>query len=239
MKYFFKIDRLAAWLLFICLLLYFITGFSMTKGIISPALATKLHISYLTYIILAAFVTHTSFAIHLAFKRWRFWNAGGKTVLLLFYLLFISFFIWVDKFYARKTPTASPVLNLNANINSNVNTVANRDNEEDDEDSQAVNVNTANPLPTNATVKPANTNTSTNTSAPSVKTFTLTELAQYNGQSGRPAYVAVDGVVYDVTSVFFSGTHFSHLAGRDLSAEFNGQHNKSSITKYPVVGQLK
>ena len=74
MKYLIKIDRLAAWLLFICLLLYFITGFSMTKGFISPTLATKLHINYLSYFILVAFVIHTSFAIHLAFKRWHFWR---------------------------------------------------------------------------------------------------------------------------------------------------------------------
>ena len=32
-------------------------------------------------------------------------------------------------------------------------------------------------------------------------TFNQTELAKYNGQGGQPAYVAVDGVVYDVTGV--------------------------------------
>ena len=32
------------------------------------------------------------------------------------------------------------------------------------------------------------------------KTFTLAQLAQYDGQNGQPAYVAVDGVVYDVTN---------------------------------------
>ncbi len=33
------------------------------------------------------------------------------------------------------------------------------------------------------------------------KTFTLEELKQFNGQNGQPAYVAVDGVVYDVSNV--------------------------------------
>lgn len=32
-------------------------------------------------------------------------------------------------------------------------------------------------------------------------TFNQTELAKYNGQDGQPAYVAVDGVVYDVTGL--------------------------------------
>ncbi len=29
--------------------------------------------------------------------------------------------------------------------------------------------------------------------------FTLEELAEYNGTGGRPAYVAVNGIVYDVS----------------------------------------
>ena len=33
------------------------------------------------------------------------------------------------------------------------------------------------------------------------KEFDLTQLAQYDGQDGRPAYVAIDGIVYDVTAV--------------------------------------
>lgn len=33
------------------------------------------------------------------------------------------------------------------------------------------------------------------------KTFTTEELAAFNGQNGNPAYIAVDGVVYDVTKV--------------------------------------
>ncbi|MFA5070301.1 MAG: cytochrome b5 domain-containing protein [Patescibacteria group bacterium] len=232
MKYLIKIDRYAAWLLFICLLLYFISGFGLTKGIISADFATKMHLDWLSYIILVAFVCHTSFAIHLAFKRWRFWHASGKTILLLFYLIFISFFIWADKFYARKAPGADESVNLNTNTDVIINQ---EDNGEENDDEDNLIVNTDSGQNNNASGQVViNQNTNQNV----IKTFTLTELARYNGQSGRPAYVAVDGLVYDVTSVFFSGTHFSHLAGRDLSAEFHGQHNKSSITKYPVVGQI-
>ena len=34
------------------------------------------------------------------------------------------------------------------------------------------------------------------------KIFTLDELKNYDGKEGRKAYIAVDGVVYDVTNVY-------------------------------------
>ena len=99
MKYLVKIDRLAAWVLFLGLISYFITGYGMTKGIIDPVLATKIHVEILTYILLLAFVVHTSFAIHLAFKRWKIWNPVTKVLFVLFYAFFVLFFVWVDRFY--------------------------------------------------------------------------------------------------------------------------------------------
>jgi len=47
-------------------------------------------------------------------------------------------------------------------------------------------------------------------------TFNQAELAKYNGQAGQPAYVAVDGVVYDVTGVaaWADGKHHGNLAGQ-------------------------
>ena len=32
------------------------------------------------------------------------------------------------------------------------------------------------------------------------RTFTIEELAKFDGKNGRPAYVAVNGMVYDVTN---------------------------------------
>ncbi|MBM3283896.1 hypothetical protein FJY90_06675 [Candidatus Gottesmanbacteria bacterium] len=71
------------------------------------------------------------------------------------------------------------------------------------------------------------------------KIFTREELANYNGKNGQPAYVAVDGIVYDLTQVFASGIHYSHFAGQELTDAFYSQHVKSQITKYPAVGRLK
>ena len=104
MKYLVKIDRLSAWVLFICMILYFVSGYGMLKGIINPALAVKIHLNYLTYIAAVAFVIHTSYAISLAFKRWNIWNIFTKILLLLFYIVLVISLIWVDHFYVKKIP---------------------------------------------------------------------------------------------------------------------------------------
>ncbi|MDV4151336.1 DUF5661 family protein [Clostridium sp. AL.422] len=74
------------------------------------------------------------------------------------------------------------------------------------------------------------------------KEFTLSELAQYNGSMGKPAYVAVNGIVYDVSNQASWGdsVHFGLAAGKDLSSQFKSCHNNDSIlNKLPRVGILK
>lgn len=206
MKKIIKLDRFSAWVLFATMLAYFVSGYGMTKGIISQDLASKLHLSVLTYIILAAFVVHTAYAIRLAFIRWRFWNVAGKTIWWAFYVLFISLFIFIDRFY-------SPPQNSGQTTANGV---------------EAVAVNT---------VAAASSITTTPTN--STKIFNSTELAKYDGKNGTPAYVAVDGLVYDLTSVFQDGYHFGHVAGRDLTNAFYSRHVKSAVSKYPVVGEYQ
>ena len=57
------------------------------------------------------------------------------------------------------------------------------------------------------------------------KIFTEEELERYDGQNGNPAYVAIDGVVYDVT---------------DVSAWKGGVHhgNRAVLEKLKQVGKL-
>lgn len=74
------------------------------------------------------------------------------------------------------------------------------------------------------------------------KVFTLEELGQYNGSGGKPAYVAVNGIVYDVSlePTWAGGNHFGLVAGRDLTSKFAGCHQAQAILKQlPVVGRLK
>lgn len=57
-----------------------------------------------------------------------------------------------------------------------------------------------------------------------------------------PAYVAIDGKVYNVTNdeKWSNGSHFGVSAGRDLSKEIeNSPHGKSVLSRLPVVGILK
>ncbi|HEX2952871.1 MAG TPA: cytochrome b5 domain-containing protein [Bacillota bacterium] len=83
-------------------------------------------------------------------------------------------------------------------------------------------------------------------SAQSEKKFTPTELAKYDGKNGAKAYVAVNGIVYDVTPLpsWRSGRHFcpGALAGKDITSLWNrvpGSHRNPEFLKgFPVVGRL-
>lgn len=72
--------------------------------------------------------------------------------------------------------------------------------------------------------------------------LTLEELAAYDGKDGNPAYIAVDGVIYDVTDVSFwrGGEHNGFSAGQDLTDAIKNQspHGVARLRGVPVVGEL-
>lgn len=74
------------------------------------------------------------------------------------------------------------------------------------------------------------------------KTFTKEELAKFNGQNGQPAYVAVNGIVYDVTDskAWAGGKHHGHTAGQDLTDALlnDSPHGDRVLKNLPVVGKL-
>jgi predicted heme/steroid binding protein len=218
-----KIDRISAWILFVGMILYFISGYGMTKGFISPAMAADLHLSYLTYVVMIGFVLHTYYAIHLAFKRWSIWNIYTKLLLLLFYLFFLLGFVYVDRYYSVEKATAEGQAEISS---MDTNKTISEDEADDDEVGQS------------SQSSSGSSSVSTPSATPTAKTFTLAQLAQYNGLNGQPAYVAVDGDVYDLTSIFQQGKHFSHYAGTELTNAFYSYHAKRSLAKYPIVGTL-
>lgn len=74
------------------------------------------------------------------------------------------------------------------------------------------------------------------------QTFTIEELAKYDGKNGNKAYVAIDGKVYDVTnkSEWNGGMHNGYSAGADMSAVIStAPHGKSILSSLTVVGTLK
>ncbi len=86
----------------------------------------------------------------------------------------------------------------------------------------------------------------TTASSAQSKTFTLSELAGFDGKDGRPAYVAADGVVYDVTDSadWREGVHtrcgLGAAAGKDLSQELAQapSNMRALLEAMPVVGGL-
>ncbi len=72
--------------------------------------------------------------------------------------------------------------------------------------------------------------------------LTIEELAAYDGKNGNPAYVAVNGVIYDVTNVskWAGGEHNGNSAGQDLTEAIKkSPHGTSKLEGLPVVGKIK
>lgn len=74
-----------------------------------------------------------------------------------------------------------------------------------------------------------------------MKEFTAEELAQNNGQDGKPAYVAYQGKVYDMSDspMWEDGDHEGmHFAGADLTADQDDAPHDVHVTDFPLVGTL-
>jgi membrane-associated progesterone receptor component len=74
------------------------------------------------------------------------------------------------------------------------------------------------------------------------RTFTLEELAAFTGKNGEPAYVAVNGIVYDMTTnrAWAAASHFGLTAGKEYTQEFASCHagQQSILAALPVAGRL-
>ena len=83
--------------------------------------------------------------------------------------------------------------------------------------------------------------TASSSSQANAKTFTLAELAQYDGKNGNDAYVAVEGIVYDVTNAakWQNGNHYGVQAGTDCTTAISrSPHGTSVLDGLPIVGTL-
>jgi Predicted heme/steroid binding protein len=75
------------------------------------------------------------------------------------------------------------------------------------------------------------------------RVISVQELAQNDGSEGKPAFVAVNNEVYDMTNVlqWAGGTHFGLFAGQNLSQEFLTCHSgmEDILTGLQKVGVLQ
>lgn len=73
--------------------------------------------------------------------------------------------------------------------------------------------------------------------------FDAAELQKYDGNEGRPIYVAYKGKVYDVSNskLWRNGLHMKrHHAGQDLTADIqSAPHEPDVLDRYPQIGILK
>ena len=76
-----------------------------------------------------------------------------------------------------------------------------------------------------------------------MKELTREELSSLNGKDGKPAYVAFQGKVYDITGsrLWPKGLHMNrHASGRDLTADFSAApHGADVLERYPQMAVLK
>ncbi len=101
---------------------------------------------------------------------------------------------------------------------------------------------TAEPVATADASAASDTKTTVGSAENGTLELTLAELAKYNGKDGQPAYVAVDGVIYDVSGYakWKNGEHNGNSAGQDLTEviKTKSPHGVAKLNGVPVVGKL-
>ncbi|HAE13553.1 MAG: cytochrome b5 [Chitinophagales bacterium] len=71
--------------------------------------------------------------------------------------------------------------------------------------------------------------------------YTRQQLALRNGQDREEVWIALDGLIYNVSAsrLWFRGTHYEHWSGQDLTDELpDAPHTKEVLQRFPVVGRL-
>jgi predicted heme/steroid binding protein len=72
--------------------------------------------------------------------------------------------------------------------------------------------------------------------------YTKAQLALRNGQDKPQIWVALHGVIYDVTDsrLWRNGKHYEHWAGQDLTDELkDAPHTEKVFEKFKAIGRLK
>ncbi len=71
--------------------------------------------------------------------------------------------------------------------------------------------------------------------------ITKGQLALRNGQDKPQIWIALNGLIYDMTNsrLWRNGKHYEHWAGQDLTAELaDAPHNENVFDKFEPIGKL-
>jgi predicted heme/steroid binding protein len=72
--------------------------------------------------------------------------------------------------------------------------------------------------------------------------YTRNQLALRNGQDKPQIWIALNGIIYDVTTsrLWRDGKHYEHWAGQDLTHELkDAPHTENVFDKFKPIGRLK
>jgi len=72
--------------------------------------------------------------------------------------------------------------------------------------------------------------------------YSRSHLALRNGQDKPQIWVALHGIIYEVTRsrLWRDGKHYEHWAGQDLTDELkDAPHDAKVFEKFKVIGKLK
>lgn len=71
--------------------------------------------------------------------------------------------------------------------------------------------------------------------------YTRSQLALRNGQDKPEIWVALNGIIYDVTEsrLWRNGKHYEHWAGQDLTPELaDAPHTEKVFERFKAIGIL-
>jgi hypothetical protein len=92
-----RISRWSAWVSFVVVLLFIVTGYGMTKQMIDPTLAKFLHAKVLPIPLFLALVVHGGICARDSLRRWKVFksDAAADLYVAAFSVFLLGFFVWL------------------------------------------------------------------------------------------------------------------------------------------------
>lgn len=92
-----RLSRCTAWIAFVVILLFILTGYGMTKRIIDPDLAKFLHNKILPVALIVSLLAHGGICARATFRRWGVFKSNATIDLYVAAvgLVLLALFFWM------------------------------------------------------------------------------------------------------------------------------------------------